>query len=102
LLAAAARGIRGVAEMRDGGHLVHISDESAYGYVLGVEAALNLNPLARQLRTTTSFVEAEAIATALCGSTELVTRTPEGAASPRPNARKTICRHANEVQTPSD
>jgi hypothetical protein len=71
LLAAAASGIRGVAETRDAGHLVEVSSESANGYILGVEAALELNPLARQLRTTTSFGQAEAIATAVCGKTEL-------------------------------
>jgi len=71
LLAAAARGARGTAEVRDSGLPVPLTDHSPNVYRLTYAQALAVNPLAQALRHATSLEEAERITGALCGFSEL-------------------------------
>jgi hypothetical protein len=71
LLAAAALGITGRAEIRDNADLVSLTGESAGVYVLSVSTALAGNHLAKQLIPTHSMPEAESATLAICGRSEL-------------------------------
>jgi hypothetical protein len=71
LLAAAALGMTGRAEIRDNADLVSLTAESANVYVLSLSAALAGNQLAKQLIPTHSMSEAESAALAICGRSEL-------------------------------
>lgn len=59
LLLRAAQGYRGVAELRDGGRRVHLSDQSPDAYRVPHAAVLQVNELSRLLRTTESMIAAE-------------------------------------------
>jgi hypothetical protein len=71
LLAAAALGITGRAEIRDNADLVFLTGESASIYVLSISMALAGNELAKQLIPTRSMTEAESATLAICGRSEL-------------------------------
>jgi hypothetical protein len=71
LLAAAAVGMTGRAEIRDSADLVSLDDESADVYVLDASSAVAFNQLAQKLVTTHSIAEAEAVTVAICGRSEL-------------------------------
>jgi hypothetical protein len=71
LVAAAATHVRGQAEIRDTGALVHLTPASAEAYLLPSERLLDLNRVAQALQSSRSFAEAEAVTAALCGRTEL-------------------------------
>jgi hypothetical protein len=71
LLAAAALGVAGRAEIRDSADLVSLDGESAEVYVLDASAAVASNQLAQELVTTHSMDEAEAATIAICGRSEL-------------------------------
>lgn len=71
LLAAAALGMTGRAEIRDNADLVSLDGGSAEIYVLNASAAIASNQLAQELVTTNSMVEAEAATVAICGRSEL-------------------------------
>jgi hypothetical protein len=71
LLAAAALGMSGRAEIRDSAGLVSLDGGSTDVYLLDGSAALASNHLAQELVTTKSLAEAEAITVALCGRSEL-------------------------------
>lgn len=71
LVAAAATHVRGLAEIRDKGALVHLTPASAEAYLIPSERLTNLNRVAQALQSSRSFAEAEATTTALCGRTEL-------------------------------
>lgn len=61
LLLRAAQGYRGVAELRDGGHHVRLSDGSPDVYRVPHAAALGVNELAQPLRSTRSLADAEGV-----------------------------------------
>jgi hypothetical protein len=71
LLAAAALGMTGRAEIRDSTGLVSLNGGSADVYVLDASAAVASNQLAQELVTTHSLGEAEATTVAICGRSEL-------------------------------
>jgi hypothetical protein len=71
LLAAAALGITGRAEIRDNADIVSVTEAGAQVYVLKGSGALAGNKLAQELTATRSMAEAEAITLAVCGKCEL-------------------------------
>jgi hypothetical protein len=71
LLAAAALGVTGRAEIRDSADLVSLDGGSADVYVLDASSAVASNQLAQKLVTTQSMAEAEAATVAICGGSEL-------------------------------
>jgi hypothetical protein len=71
LLAAAALGITGRAEIRDDIDTVSLSDDSSDTYLLPISNALSGNQLAQKLISTHSLAEAEAAALSICGRSEL-------------------------------
>ncbi|MFE2865502.1 DUF1152 domain-containing protein [Embleya sp. NPDC059259] len=71
LLSAAARGTRGVCEIRDAGLPVVLTDANAGVYRLDLDDALAINLLARRLIATTSLDQAEQITRDVCGFSEL-------------------------------
>jgi hypothetical protein len=71
LLAAAALGITGRAEIRDNADIVAVTEAGAQIYVLRSSGALAGNKLAQELTATRSMAEAEAITLAVCGKCEL-------------------------------
>jgi hypothetical protein len=70
LLAAAVRGIRGVAEVRDSGYQVPISDTSPTMWSMSLEAAARRG-VARVLLASSSIEDADRLVTALVGRSEL-------------------------------
>jgi hypothetical protein len=71
LLAAAALGIAGKAEIRDNADTVAVTEASAEVYVLSGSGAFAGNKLAQELTVTRSLAEAEAATLAVCGRCEL-------------------------------
>lgn len=71
LLAAAARGARGTAEVRDSGLPVTLTDHSPDVYRLPLTRALALNAPAQAIQRTTSLDQAEEITRTLCGFSEI-------------------------------
>lgn len=71
LLAAAALGVRGRAEIRDNADSVSVIDESADIYLLPISNVLAGNQLAQKLVATRSLVEAEDAVVSICGRSEL-------------------------------
>ncbi|SEG83206.1 hypothetical protein SAMN04489712_115170 [Thermomonospora echinospora] len=71
LLAAAARGARGTAEVRDSGLPVTLTDHSPNAYRLTLAQALSINTPARAIQHTTSLDQAEEITRTLCGFSEI-------------------------------
>jgi hypothetical protein len=71
LLAAAALGITGRAEIRDNADVVSVTEASAQVYVLSGSGALAGNKLAQEFIGTRSLAEAEATTLTVCGRCEL-------------------------------
>jgi hypothetical protein len=71
LLAAAALGMTGRAEIRDSADLVSLDGGSAEIYVMDASSAVASNRLAQELVATHSMAEAEAATIAICGRSEL-------------------------------
>ncbi|MCP2337940.1 DUF1152 domain-containing protein [Actinomadura rupiterrae] len=83
LLVAAARGLRGTAEIRGGGLPVRLTDRSLDVYRLPLTRALALNPAARALRSTRSLDGAEAVIRRYCGFSEIDFERQKAAGSRR-------------------
>jgi hypothetical protein len=71
MLAATARGARGICEVRDAGLSVPLTDEGATVHEVDLDDALSRNNLARALMTTASLAEAEAYSREICGFSEI-------------------------------
>jgi hypothetical protein len=71
MLAATARGVRGLCEVRDAGLPVPLTDEGRHVYETDLDQALNRNPLARAFLSTTTLDEAEQHAREICGASEI-------------------------------
>lgn len=71
MLAATARGVRGLCEMRDAGLPVPLTDEGPTIYQADLDEALNRNQLARAILDTTSLEEAEQHSREICGYSEI-------------------------------
>jgi hypothetical protein len=71
MLAATARGVRGLCEVRDAGLPVPLTDEGPAVYEADLDDALQRNELARRLLDTTGLDEAERHAREVCGFSEI-------------------------------
>ncbi|MEV0259435.1 DUF1152 domain-containing protein [Streptomyces sp. NPDC050732] len=71
MLAAAARGVRGLCEVRDAGLPVPLTDQSATLHEASLDQALHRNELARALLTTKTLTEAEQHSREICGCSEI-------------------------------
>lgn len=86
LLAAAASGVFGQAEIRDNGSLVPVTPSSRDTIAVGVDAALSENRLARDLVDTRTLTDAEAITVEVCGDSELAYERRKAASASRRSA----------------
>ncbi|MGX1512924.1 DUF1152 domain-containing protein [Streptomyces collinus] len=71
LLAATARGVRGICEIRDAGLPVLLTDESPAVHEVDLDNALSRNRLARAITSTTDLDKAEAYSREVCGYSEI-------------------------------
>ncbi|MFJ8230525.1 DUF1152 domain-containing protein [Streptomyces sp. NPDC094448] len=71
MLAATARGIRGLCEARDTGAAVPLTDESPTVHEVGTDDAFKRNSLAHAITTTTTLAAAEAVSREICGFSEI-------------------------------
>ncbi|WP_327369863.1 DUF1152 domain-containing protein [Streptomyces sp. NBC_01217] len=71
MLAATARGVRGVCEVRDAGLPIPLTDDSPTIHEVDFDEALNRNELARAILSTTTLDEVEAHSREVCGYSEI-------------------------------
>ncbi|MFE7778286.1 DUF1152 domain-containing protein [Streptomyces sp. NPDC057445] len=71
MLAATARGVRGLCEVRDAGMPVPLTDEGPTVHESDLDAALDRNELARALLETETLEEAERYSREVCGYSEI-------------------------------
>ncbi|MGM9443536.1 DUF1152 domain-containing protein [Streptomyces murinus] len=71
MLAATARGVRGICEVRDAGLPVTLTDEGATVHEADLDDAVSRNNLARAIMTTAALDEAEAYSREICGFSEI-------------------------------
>ncbi|MEU4346725.1 DUF1152 domain-containing protein [Streptomyces sp. NPDC023838] len=88
MLAATARGVRGVCEVRDAGLAVPLTDEGPTVHEVDLDEALNRNQLARATMATTSLTEAERHCREICGHSEIDYEREKAARLGRPTLTK--------------
>ncbi|MFD4562402.1 DUF1152 domain-containing protein [Streptomyces sp. NPDC058469] len=71
MLAATARGVRGICEVRDAGLPIPLTNDSPTVHQVDLDNALNHNELARAILSTTTLDEAEAHSREVCGYSEI-------------------------------
>ena len=71
MLAATARGARGICEVRDAGLPVSLTDEGPTVHEVDLDDAVSRNSLARAIMTTATLDEAEAHSREICGFSEI-------------------------------
>lgn len=71
MLAATARGARGICEVRDAGLPVPLTDEGPTVHEVDLDDAVSRNSLARAIMTTATLDEAEAHSREICGFSEI-------------------------------
>ncbi|SEQ65789.1 hypothetical protein SAMN04487983_10072 [Streptomyces sp. yr375] len=71
MLAATARGVRGVCEVRDAGLSIPLTDGGPTVHEVNLDEALSRNELARVILSTTSLDEVEARSREVCGYSEI-------------------------------
>ncbi|QDY81103.1 DUF1152 domain-containing protein [Streptomyces qinzhouensis] len=71
MLAATARGIRGLCEARDAGLPIPLTDESPTVHEVDMDAAFTRNILAHAITATTTLTAAEALSREICGFSEI-------------------------------
>ncbi|MDT0404088.1 DUF1152 domain-containing protein [Streptomyces edwardsiae] len=71
MLAATARGARGICEVRDAGLPVPLTDEGPTVHEVDLDEAVSRNSLARAIMTTATLDEAEAHSREICGFSEI-------------------------------
>lgn len=71
MLAATARGVRGICEVRDAGLPIPLTDEGPTVHEVDLDEALNRNQLARAILSTTALDEVEAHSREVCGYSEI-------------------------------
>ncbi|MGF0170192.1 DUF1152 domain-containing protein [Streptomyces sp. Marseille-Q5077] len=71
MLAATARGIRGICEVRDAGLPIRLTDTGPTVHEVDLDDALNRNELARAILSTTTLDEVEAHSREVCGYSEI-------------------------------
>ncbi|MFJ4785697.1 DUF1152 domain-containing protein [Streptomyces sp. NPDC088794] len=71
MLAATARGVRGICEVRDAGLPIPLTDDGPTVHEVDLDEALSRNELARAILSTTTLDEAEARSREVCGYSEI-------------------------------
>ncbi|WP_329554285.1 DUF1152 domain-containing protein [Streptomyces sp. NBC_00696] len=71
MLAATARGVRGVCEVRDAGLPISLTDDGPTLHEVDLDDALSRNELARAILSTTTLDEAETHSREICGYSEI-------------------------------
>ena len=71
MLAATARGVRGICEVRDAGLPISLTDDGPTVHEVDLDEALSRNELARAILSTTTLEEAEAHSREICGYSEI-------------------------------
>ncbi|MFF9312671.1 DUF1152 domain-containing protein, partial [Streptomyces sp. NPDC014748] len=71
MLAATARGARGICEIRDAGLAVPLTDEGPTVHEVDLDEAVSRNNLARAIMTTATLDETEAHSREICGFSEI-------------------------------
>ncbi|MFI6409742.1 DUF1152 domain-containing protein [Streptomyces sp. NPDC050548] len=71
MLAATARGVRGVCEVRDAGLPIPLTDDGPTVHEVDLDDALSRNELARAILSTTTLDEAETHSREICGYSEI-------------------------------
>ncbi|MFI6289543.1 DUF1152 domain-containing protein [Streptomyces sp. NPDC051018] len=71
MLAATARGIRGLCEVRDAGLPVPLTDEGPTVHEVDLDATFTRNRLAHAIAATATLTEAEALSREICGFSEI-------------------------------
>ncbi|MFD4607824.1 DUF1152 domain-containing protein [Streptomyces sp. NPDC058440] len=71
MLAATARGARGLCEIRDAGFAVPLTEEGPTVHEVDLDEAISRNTLARAIMTTATLDEAEAYSREICGFSEI-------------------------------
>ncbi|MGW7663888.1 DUF1152 domain-containing protein [Streptomyces sp. NPDC054756] len=71
MLAATARGARGICEVRDAGLPVPLTEEGPTVHEVDLDDAVSRNSLARAIMTTATLDEAEAYSREICGFSEI-------------------------------
>lgn len=71
MLAATARGVRGICEVRDAGLPIPLTDDGPTVHEVDLDDALNRNELARAILSTATLDEVEAHSREVCGYSEI-------------------------------
>ncbi|MFJ3494084.1 DUF1152 domain-containing protein [Streptomyces sp. NPDC086091] len=71
MLAATARGVRGICEIRDAGLPVPLTDDSPVVHEADLDQVLDRNELARAVVSTSTLPQAEALSRRICGFSEI-------------------------------
>ncbi|MFJ5305406.1 DUF1152 domain-containing protein [Streptomyces sp. NPDC088350] len=71
MLAATARGVRGICEVRDAGLPIPLTDEGPTVHEVDLDDALSRNELARAILSTTTLDEVETLSREVCGYSEI-------------------------------
>ncbi|WP_329254313.1 DUF1152 domain-containing protein [Streptomyces sp. NBC_01478] len=71
MLAATARGVRGICEVRDAGLPIPLTDTSPTVHEVDLDATLSRNKLADAILSTTTLAEAETQSREICGHSEI-------------------------------
>ncbi|MGW6911788.1 DUF1152 domain-containing protein [Streptomyces sp. NPDC054940] len=71
MLAATARGVRGICEVRDAGLPVPLTDEGPTSHRVDLDEALSRNTLAHAVMATETLEEVEALSREICGYSEI-------------------------------
>ncbi|MET8786701.1 DUF1152 domain-containing protein [Streptomyces sp. NPDC004589] len=71
MLAATARGVRGICEVRDAGLPIPLTDEGPTVHEVDLDDALSRNELARAVLSTTTLDEVETLSREVCGYSEI-------------------------------
>ncbi|MGI5411266.1 DUF1152 domain-containing protein [Streptomyces chartreusis] len=71
MIAATARGVRGICEVRDAGLLIPLTDDGPTVHEVDLDDALHRNELARAILSTATLDEVEALSREVCGYSEI-------------------------------
>ncbi|MER5913638.1 DUF1152 domain-containing protein [Streptomyces sp. NPDC001982] len=71
MLAATARGVRGICEVRDAGLPIPLTDDGPTVHEVDLDDALSRNELARAILSTATLDEVEALSREVCGYSEI-------------------------------
>ncbi|MGW7486698.1 DUF1152 domain-containing protein [Streptomyces sp. NPDC054786] len=102
MLAATARGARGVCEVREGGPPVPLTDEGPTVHAADLDEALSRNQLARAILATENLHQVERYSREICGFSEIDHERSEagrlGSRPARPLDREAVLRRLDEFE----